>query len=148
VFWAYIAFSQFMLIWYAAIPEEIEFYQARLSGGWEYVSYGLPLFHFAVPFFFLISRHVKRSRTWLAVGAVWTLMLHLVDLYWIILPNAGAHTPGAHHAPHLSLALTDVTALLGLVGAFLAMFGYWLNKNKVICINEPRLPEALAHENF
>ena len=67
IFWAYIAFSQFILIWYANIPEETEFYMVRMEGGWASVSYALPVLHFFVPFLFLLSRQVKRSR-WLAGG--------------------------------------------------------------------------------
>jgi hypothetical protein len=147
IFWTYIAFSQFLLMWYAGIPEETEFYLARLSGGWEYVSYGLPIAHFAIPFLFLLSRHVKRNRTGLAIAAVWTLVMHCVDMYWLVMPNFGAHGEG-HHEPHLGVSWVDFAALFGMAGAFLAAFSYFLNRNKVICINDPRLPESLVHENF
>jgi hypothetical protein len=149
VFWAYIAFSQFILIWYANIPEETVFYMTRVEGGWQYVSYGLPVLHFFVPFFFLVSRHVKRSRLGLAIGCVWFLVMHVVDLYWIIMPNAGLHHGGeGAHGPHLDISYLDVTSLIGFVGVFLAAFGFFLNKNKVLAINDPRLAESLVHENF
>lgn len=147
VFWAYIAFSQFILIWYANIPEETEFYMVRVEGGWQYLSYGLPLLHFFVPFFYFVSRHVKRNRMALAVGCVWMLLMHLVDMYWLIMPNFGAHT-GGHHEPHLAVSYLDVTALIGMFGAFIAVFGFFLNKNKVVPINDPRLSDSLAHENY
>jgi hypothetical protein len=157
VFWAYIAFSQFVLIWYANIPEETEFYINRMSGGWDKVSYALPLIHFFIPFFFLISRHVKRHRLGLGVAAVWLLTVHVIDLYWNVLPNYGAHGgdhsgagegAGAHHAPHLELALSDFTSLIGIAALFLAVFAFLLKKNAVVCINDPRLKESLAHENY
>jgi hypothetical protein len=148
VFWAYIAFSQFMLMWYAGIPEETEFYLARLSGGWEYVSYALPVAHFFIPFLFMLSRHIKRSRTGLAMAAIWTLVMHCVDMYWLVLPNFGAHSETGHHAPHLPLSWLDFAALIGMAGAFIAAFSSVLKKHKVICINDARLPESLAHENF
>jgi hypothetical protein len=144
VFWAYIAFSQFVLIWYANIPEETEFYLVRLEGGWQYVSYALPVLHFFLPFFFLISRHIKRNRTMLAVAAVWVLVMHLVDMFWLILPNAAGH---GEHA-HLDVSWTDFAALIGMVGLFLAGFGTFLKKQSVLCVGDPRLPESLAHENF
>jgi hypothetical protein len=147
VFWAYIAFSQFVLIWYANIPEETEFFMVRLEGGWQYISYGLPLLHFFVPFLFLLSRQVKRNRTLLAVGAIWTLVMHCVDIYWLVMPNYGAHG-GEHHEPHLAPSYLDFTALLGVAGVFLAVYGVFLNRNKVVAINDPRLPESLAHENY
>jgi hypothetical protein len=146
IFWAYIAFSQFILIWYANLPEETEFYLMRLEGGWEYVSYALPIAHFFVPFLFLISRHVKRNKSVLAIGAVWTLVMHCVDIYWLVMPNFGAH--GEHHEPHFAPSYLDFTALIGVFGVFLAVFGVLLNRNKVVAINDPRLPESLAHENY
>ena len=147
VFWAYIAFSQFVLIWYANIPEETEFYMVRMEGGWGAVSYLLPVLHFFVPFLFLLSRYVKRARWPLALGAVWMVLMHLLDMYWIILPNFGIHGEG-HHEAHLAVSWLDFAALLGMVGAFLAAFGFFLKKNKVIAINDPRLTESLAHENY
>ncbi|MBI4815998.1 MAG: hypothetical protein HY791_07070 [Deltaproteobacteria bacterium] len=144
VFWAYIAFSQFVLIWYANLPEETEFYMVRLEGGWEYVSYALPFLHFFIPFLYLISRHVKRNTTLLAIGCVWTLVMHALDIYWLVLPNHGAHGGASHFAP----SWTDATAMVGMVGMFLAFFGFLLKKNAVVCINDPRLEESLAHENY
>jgi len=147
VFWTYIAFSQFILIWYANIPEETEFYLVRLEGGWNWVSYALPVAHFFVPFLFMLSRHIKRNRMALAAACGWMLFMHLVDLYWLVLPNYGTHGEGEHHA-HLAVSWLDFAALIGMAGAFFAAFGYFLNKNKVVCINDPRLEESLAHENF
>jgi hypothetical protein len=147
VFWAYIAFSQFMLIWYANIPEETIFYAVRLEGGWKYISYLLPLMHFAIPFLYLLSRQIKRNRRLFAIGAVWVLLMHLIDLYWLILPNFGTHGEGAKEAV-LAPNFTDVTALVGVLGAFMGVFGYFLKKNKVVSINDPRLEESLVHENY
>jgi len=145
VFWAYIAFSQFILIWYANIPEEVVFYMTRLEGGWNWVSYFLPIGHFFLPFFFLLSRWVKRSRLGLTIAACWTVLMYLMDLYWLILPNFGTHgEPRA--AAVFSPSYLDLTALIGVGGVFIAVFGYFLNKNKVISINDPRLPESLVHE--
>jgi len=147
VFWAYIAFSQFVLIWYANIPEEVVFYMTRLEGGWSNVSYFLPIGHFFLPFIFLLSRKVKRHRLGLTVGAIWVLAMYLMDFYWLILPNFGTHGE-PHQAAVFAPTLTDLTALLGIGGVFVAVFGFFLNRNKVISINDPRLPESLVHENF
>ncbi|MBI2374906.1 MAG: quinol:cytochrome C oxidoreductase [Deltaproteobacteria bacterium] len=144
IFWAYIAFSQFILIWYANLPEETEFYLVRLEGGWSAVSYFLPIGHFFVPFFFLLSRHMKRRRSTLAIGCVWILLMHAMDIYWLVLPNFGGHGEHSHFAP----SWVDGAALVGMAGAFLAAFGMVLKKNSVICINEPRLEDSLVHENF
>jgi hypothetical protein len=166
VFWAYITFSQFMLIWYANIPEETEFYMVRMEGGWKYISYAFPIVHFFMPFLFLISRHVKRSRVGLAIGATWLLVVHTVDLYWNVLPNFGAHGGGheakageahgaageavaavAHHVG-FHIDLLDITAFVGIVGLFLATFAFVLKKNAVVCIGDPRLDESLRHEVY
>lgn len=149
IFWAYIAFSQFLLIWYANLPEETEFYLVRLHGGWEVVSYAMPVLNFFLPFFFLLSRHVKRRRVGLAVAAIWTLLMGLVDLYWLILPNYGIHGGGGGHAePHLAVSWMDFAALFGMAGAFLAVFSFLLARKKVTPVRDPRLFESLAHENF
>ncbi|PZR13210.1 MAG: hypothetical protein DI536_13050 [Archangium gephyra] len=148
VFWAYIAFSQFILIWYANMPEETEYYLMRLEGGWQYISYLLPVLHFFVPFLFLLSRNVKRNKTLVTAGAVWTLVLHFVDIYWLVLPNYVEGGHGGHHEPHLAPSYLDFTALIGVFGVFLAVFGFFLTRNKAVAINDPRLPESLAHENY
>ncbi len=145
VFWAYIAFSQFILIWYANIPEETEFYIMRIHGGWAFISYALPVAHFFVPFFFLLSRQVKRKRIGLGLGATYILFMYLVDFYWLILPNFKVE--GAHES-HFHIVWTDIAALVGMGGAFFAAFTFLLKRNKVIAINDPRLNESLAHENY
>jgi hypothetical protein len=85
--WAYFSFSQWLIIWAGNLPEEITWYMRRLHGGWGPVGLALVLFHFAVPFVLLLSRPFKRDITrlvWLAVGL---LVMHYVDLFWIIEPN-------------------------------------------------------------
>ncbi len=144
VFWGYIAFSQFMLQWYANMPEETEWWMARVEGGWANVSYALPVIHFFVPFLYLLSRHVKRSRMALACGAVYILIVHAIDLYWIVMPNAVEHGAEPHFAP----SFIDVTAMLGVMGVFFAAYSFMLNRNKVVCIGDPRLAESMAHENY
>jgi hypothetical protein len=160
VFWAYIGFSQFMLQWYANIPEETEFFMHRTHGGWAPISYLLPIVHFFVPFLWLLSRHMKRNRKTLAIGAIWILFAHAYDLYWIVLPNvtgAAAGSPEASHGAqpnehaagvvsHFAPHWLDITAFIGVAGLFLAAFGFLLNRNKVVAINDPRLEESLVHE--
>jgi hypothetical protein len=74
IFWGYIAFSQYMLIWYANIPEETEWYLPRQEGGWIAVSLILLFGHLLLPFFGLMSRHAKRRKAILGSWAVWMLM--------------------------------------------------------------------------
>lgn len=92
VFWTYISFSQYMLYWYANLPEEILWFQKRFSPGWDMVAWSLLLFHFLVPFFVLLLRGTKRTYPLLATMAVWLMVMHWVDLWWIVMPSM---LPGA-----------------------------------------------------
>lgn len=155
IFWAYVTFSQFMLIWYANIPEETEYFMMRMEGGWDKISLAMPLIHFFIPFFMLVSRHFKRSRTGLAAACIWLITVHFIDIYWNVLPNyvaGGHHTATGEevvtHHPELAVALVDVLALVGIGGLFLAVFAWLLKKNAVVAIGDPRLDESLVHENY
>jgi hypothetical protein len=86
-FWAYIAFSQFMLIWYANLPEETFWFIARWKNGWEYVSILLIIVHFVVPYFVLLSQDAKMDLHRLKFMALWILAAHLLDLYWLVMPS-------------------------------------------------------------
>jgi hypothetical protein len=87
VFWGYIAFSQYMLIWYANMPEETSFFMARQIGPWGGVSLALLFCQLLIPMAGLLSRHAKRHLGVLTFWAVWLLAAHLLDLYWLIMPN-------------------------------------------------------------
>jgi len=139
VFWAYIAFSQFFLIWYGNIPEETIWYRVRLAGGWKLVTIALAVGHFALPFFFLMPRAIKRNATTLVVAAVWLLAMHFVDVYWLVMPSL----EGLGVQP----GIMDVAALLTVGGAFLAGFGWLLVKSPLVPAGDPRLSESLAFEN-
>ena len=84
VFWAYIGFSQFMLYWYANIPEETEFYLMRLENGWAGISWALLLTNFLIPFFLMMSRHAKRNPKVFTLGCVWIMLAHFLDIYWLV----------------------------------------------------------------
>ena len=139
VFWAYIGFSQFMLIWYANIPEETFWFAMRWDEPtWQAVSIFLAAGHFAIPFLFLISQPVKRNRLAMTVAAVWMLFMHYVDVYWLVMPTLH------HEAFHLSLL--DLTCWLGVGGLFFAAFGWLLQRGALVPVKDPRLPESLAFE--
>ncbi len=131
VFWAYIGFSQYFLIWYANIPEETLWYMHRLHGGWKSVTLLLAIGHFAVPFLFLMPRTIKRRGPFLILGALWMLVIHLVDIYWLVMPNHH------HEGPHLGLL--DVTTFLGVGGLFLAVVGWSLRGRWLVPVRDPRL---------
>jgi len=111
--WAYFAFSQWLIIWAGNLPEEITWYMRRLHGGWGYVGLFVVLFHFAVPFVFLISRPFKRDITRLVWLAVWLLLMRYVDLFWIIEPNFSAS---------FNVTWLDVVVPIAVGGLWLAYF--------------------------
>jgi hypothetical protein len=92
VFYSYIAFAQYMLIWYANLPEEVVWVKHRIDGAWAPVALLLPLFHFFLPFFLLISSIGKKSPSILRLAGFAILIGHFVDLYWLIFPTLG-HAP-------------------------------------------------------
>jgi hypothetical protein len=139
VFWAYVAFSQFMLIWYANIPEETEWYKMRFEGDWVLVSAWLLIGNFVIPFFGLLSRHVKRNRRALAFWAVYLLVCRYIDMYWLVKPKLGEHLP---------FHLLDITCLVGVVGVIIAGVALQARKVKLVPTRDPRLAESLAFENF
>ncbi len=137
-FWAYIAFSQFLLIWIANIPEEVPWYQVRNRGAWLPVGVFLALFHFVVPFFVLLSRRIKREPEKLQWVAAWILVVHFVDVYWVVMPHL---SPAAPH-PHF----TDLTALLGVGGAAVAFTLWRLRGRSAVPVGDPYLQESLRYD--
>jgi len=139
VFWAYIAFSQFLLMWYANLPEETIWYKARIEGSWKTVSIFLMAGHFAVPFFYLMGRTVKRRGATLAVGGAWLLAMHFVDLYWQVMPTL--------HPEGLRPSVLDVAAFVAVGGCFVAAAGWLMRRQALVPLRDPRLAESLAFEN-
>lgn len=86
-FWAYIAFSQYLLIWYANIPEETSWMFLRWFGSWKYVSIGLIVGHFLIPYFALLSQPAKMNPKRLLIMSVWILVAHWYDVYWLVMPT-------------------------------------------------------------
>ena len=139
-FWAYIAFSQFFLIWYANLPEETIWFKARLEGSWKAVSVLLIVGHFAVPFFFLMGRAVKRRGSTLAFGGVWLLTMHFIDLYWQVMPTL--------HPEGVRVSILDITAFVAIGGAFVAATSWLIRRQALVPLRDPRLAESLAFENL
>jgi hypothetical protein len=136
IFWAYIAFSQYFLIWFANFPDETHWYVTRRSGVWNVMSWALVFGHFVLPFGLLIFRATKRSPFWLGFAAVWVLFVHYLDLYWVIMPalSAGAVRP---HWLDGSLAL----ALAFLCGAVVARA---CQTRPLVAVGDHRLAESIA----
>lgn len=139
VFWAYIGFSQYFLIWYGNIPEETIFFRHRLEGSWTALSLLLAGGHFIVPFFFFMPRTIKRKPALLAAGATWMLAMHLVDVYWLVMP--------ALHPKGVAISLLDVAAFLAVGGWFVAALSWMMLGSPLVPVGDPRLPESLSFEN-
>lgn len=159
-FWAYTAFSQFMLQWYGNMPEETVWYKYRLFGEWQWVSIAMLVGFWAFPFVFLLSRWTKRIVPSLVFFAVWQLVFHWLDLYWNVMPqydwlemanekvtlNAGP-LMGNTALHHVGVAAVDITVWIGLVGLLLAGIGRQL-KGNLIPVKDPTLGLSLGHENL
>src|SRR5262249_15515573 len=132
--WAYMSFSQFLLIWAGNLKEEIPFYLYRGQGGWEWVAAALALFQFAMPFLLLLSRDVKTSRRRLVGVAVLVLVMRFVDLYWTVMPAFDHGDDVGIHVHWL-----DLGTLLLLCGAWLAWFLWQLGRAPLLPVGDPSL---------
>jgi hypothetical protein len=139
VFWAYIGFAQYFLIWYGNAPEETQFYLLRRNGSWNEVSILLPVLYFVVPFFLLLPRANKRSPRWLAVIALWILVMHAYDLYWQIMPVL--------HQDTVHLHWLDFAAPVFTFGVLMAATGWGVVRVPLVPIRDPRMNEAIGYEN-
>jgi hypothetical protein len=142
VFWAYIAFSQFLLIWMADLPEETVWYGERWAATpWMIFSLLILVFgHFLAPFLYLLPRTIKRNRLTLGLGAVWLLMMHYLDLYWIVMP-AFDHT-------RVPLHPMDPFLFAGMGCVFMFAVIRRMQRQAYIPVRDPYLAESLAFENF
>lgn len=136
-FWAYVAFSQFMLIWIANVPEEVPWYILRINGGWLWVGVFLVLFQFLVPFFALLQRAVTRSPRRLAFLSAALLGVHWVDLYWLIMPHI--HEQGPRFTPW------DLTAFAGVGGVAVAFTVWRMRGTLAIPVRDPYLEDSLRY---
>ncbi|HEX8434056.1 hypothetical protein [Archangium sp.] len=136
-FWAYIAFSQFLLIWIANIPEEAGWFKLRIEGAWKPLSIGLFLMGFVVPFFTLLSRNLKLKPRLLAIVAVYLLVMHAVDLYWLIWPAYSPQGPSFHW--------TLLTAFAGVGGLSVAGAIFLARGRYTLPVKDPYISEALRY---
>ncbi len=149
VFWAYIAFSQFFLIWYANIAEETRFYLLRNAEWWNAASIVLVVGHFFIPFVILLWRPVKKNPRVISFVGVWCLLMHALDIYWIVIPER-APSLTAGNTPKLwsgEAVILDVIAFLG-VGCTLAYV--FLERLKGVSLypcRDPRLNESINVAN-
>jgi hypothetical protein len=139
--WAYLEFSQWLIIWGGNLTDEIPWYIRRLEGVWGSVALLLVILGFFLPFFLLLFRNVKRKTRSLLIVALLILLMRLVDLYWTILPAFGG---GKIH-----LSWMDVALPLGMGGIWLAYFLWQLQRMPILPVHDPRMEgaaeEAIGH---
>lgn len=146
VFWGYVEFSQFMLIWYANIPEETFWFKFRfMNSGWRIVTIALLLGHLFIPFLALLPRTLKRNRHYMIGAMSFVLLMHWVDHYWVVMPQLGFD--GKDHAP-FTFSLVDVLCFVGLGGLYVAIFSFIASNRPLVPLRDPRLGEALNYTNI
>jgi hypothetical protein len=141
VFWGYIAFSQFLLIWYANIPEETFWYDYRINTtGWGIWSLILVVGHLFIPFLAIMGRTARRNRTFLAGAGIFLLVMHWVDHYWLIMPQMDAYGHVFTFNP-----LVDIPCAVGMIAIYIAIFCFVAKNRPLVPLKDPRLGEALNH---
>lgn len=138
ILWAYLSFSQFLIIWSGNLPEEIPWYIRRQSGGWGYIAVLLIVFHFFAPFLILLNRFVKRSPALLYKVAIGMIVIRLVDVYWVVEP-AFYQDEFPLHKQVFQVHWLDLAAPLGLVGIWIAFFIWQLKRYPIVPVGDPRL---------
>ncbi|WP_395742100.1 hypothetical protein [Prosthecobacter sp.] len=141
VFWAYISFSQYFLIWYANITEETRFYLTRNTEGWRDVSIFILVGHFVVPFLFLLSQQKKKNPVYISLGCLWILFMHLVDMYWNVIPERGPSLGQGVVVPYAWVQ--DLAALCAVFGTMAFLYLRGLAKYSLYPWRDPRLIESV-----
>jgi hypothetical protein len=147
--WAYLSFSQFLIIWSGNLPEEIPWYVARIRGSWGAVAIALVVGHFALPFSLLLSANLKKRSTTVARVAIFILVMRLVDLIWYVAPASRLLVPGeavTGYGPIIPMHWMDIVIPVGLVGIWIFLFARQLRTRALFPVNDPYFKEAFAHE--
>jgi len=138
--WAYMSFSQYLIIWSGNTQEEAPWYLARTGDGWVIISVILIAFHFMLPLLVLLTRRTKRASHHLVKIAIYMLVMRFVDLYWLVTPS---FSHGGTVELHLSSIWYDLAGLLAVGGLWLAYFAMNLKNKELVPLSDKRLQEAL-----
>jgi hypothetical protein len=140
VFWAYISFSQYLLIWYGNLPEETIWFKYRFEGSWVWWSWALLFGHFIIPFLVLVLRASKRNFRILTTMAIWILVAHFVDVYWQVMPTF-------YHAKGISFHWLDITCPVAIASVFALVFWMRVKSHALLPLGDPRFEQGLEFEN-
>ncbi|MEX1049069.1 MAG: hypothetical protein WED15_06055 [Akkermansiaceae bacterium] len=153
-FWAYIAFSQFFLIWYANIPEETSYFLTRNTGNWNIGMYVLVFGHFVVPFVVLLQAWLKRNPKLLSAVAVYTLCMHALDHYLITIPERGISLGNVNALVFGDLQVSipgafwgDILAFVTIGAAFIFFLIRALGQHSLYPNRDPRILESANLSN-
>lgn len=135
--WAYVSFSQYLIAWSGNLPEEVPWFLRRQSGGWQWIALALVVFQFILPFLLLLSRQNKRRIQVLGRVAILIVVMHMVEVFWLIVP--------AFHATGLRIHWLDLAAILGIGGLWLSVFVWQLKGMPIIPAHDSRLQDAAQH---
>ncbi len=141
--WAYFNFSQFLIIWAGNLPEETGWWLTRMKGGWGYIGVALIAFHFAFPFLVLLQQDFKRHARWLAMLAIFILVMRVVDMFYLIGPSnriAAGFEPGQFY-----ISWMDLVAPIAVGGIWLWWFFGELIKRPMVPLKDPYFEEAVQH---
>lgn len=134
MFWAYISFSQFIIIWSGNVAEETPWYAVRMANEWGTIGWGLVFLHFALPWVILLSKKAKRNPQILRAVAIWMLTMRFMDLYWLIAP--------AHLRAEFGFHWLDLAAPLAIGGIWVAYYCQQLKGKTLMTVWDPRLEDA------
>ncbi len=136
-FWAWMAYSQFMLIWIAHLPDAIPFFVPRFRPAWGWLGALLIAGQFGLPFFLLLSRDLKRRPWRLASVGIWLLVAHFLDIYWLVIPTA--------EPEQFKPSFADLTALVG-IGGLLVSYALWLLRGRhLVPVGDPYLAQSVRY---
>lgn len=135
--WAYLSFSQYLIIWSGNLQDEIPWYVVRARGGWAWVAVALIIFHFAIPFVLLLMQFIKRRKRILAAIAAGLMVMSVVDIYWLTAPAFERQGPEFH--------LMDWGTVIGMGGLWMWRFLSQLRATPLVPLHDPRLEEVLHH---
>ncbi len=134
--WAYLSFSQLLIVWAGDLPQEIAFYTPRMQSSWRWIGALLILFHFALPFALLLSRDLKRRAGLLASLAGLVIAMRVIELFWLVAPE--------FRRQGLTVDWFDPVTVVGLCGVWLALFIRELKARPLLPLGDPHLADALS----
>jgi hypothetical protein len=136
ILWAYVSFSQYLIIWSGNLPEEILWYLHRLQTGWRFIGIALVVTHFALPFVLLLMRGIKQNRDLIAKVAMFIIFARLVDLFWLIGPET--HTQG------LAISWMDIVLPVTMLAIWVGLYMQQLRRDPVLPVHDPQFEDILG----